>query len=73
MRGYKDCMCFSKRWLIQLRKHCPSVAHHWDQEEGSCYEGGQGDGEIGPELLTELARECPPLKMTFWGHREGSF
>jgi hypothetical protein len=54
-------MCFSARWVANLRKHCPSVAHHWDDE--GCY---GPDSDMSPELMTRLADECPPLRMTFF-------
>ena len=30
LRGMRDCVCMSERWIAKLNIHCPEVAKHFD-------------------------------------------
>jgi len=57
LRGYKDCVCFTDRWIARLQQHCPAISHHF---ESGCLEGG-----VSMEKWAGFVDYCPPLRGAF--------
>ena len=57
LRGMRDCVCMSERWIAKLNIHCPEVAKHFDS---GCLTN------MTTAVIESFVEKCPPLRTEFF-------
>jgi len=57
LRGYKDCVCMTDRWIAKLKIYCPSIAQHFSS---GCLES------LTTADIEGFFDQCPPLRSLYF-------